>query len=287
MGNGAYRRWCPPESPICVELSTELLLELRPEAESTETTGFLYGLRQGNEVRVLAVRSEDLALEKVGIFVSRLRGEVFLTESNLGLFENEKALLALVIAGDKAGFFVREPDGSIQSVSSHQEFPVPNRMSVAPKKWKWAWPVAVTLALAILLPVFPRPPARALALRVWSDRTELHIAWQPGENAILEIVDGGERISIPVRPDQANATYARRTSDVEIGLIPVDGRPARRESARFAGPALPVGEVYSEFASGRAEVDRLRSQVEAKRARADSLQKAIGYLLAERAIQQQ
>jgi hypothetical protein len=135
--------------------------------------------------------------------------------------------------------------------------------------------------------VFSRHLAQPVALQVWDDRNELHIAWQPGENAILEIVDGADHLAIPVRPDQANATYSRRTTEVQISLIPETGRPARRESARFAGPALPVGEVYSEFANTRAEVDRLRSEVESKRARADSLQKAIGYLLAERAIQQQ
>jgi hypothetical protein len=281
-------RWRPPRSSVSVEFSPELLVELRPGAESAETTGFLYGRHQASELFILGTRPEaSEAQEKVGIFVSRLRGEVFLTESNLETFESENALVALVIAGDKAGFFVREPDGSIQSVRSHEEFPIRNQIPSTPYRGKWAWVTAAGFALALLFPVFRQRPPQPLALQVSEERNELHIVWEAREHAILEIHDGGERVAIPVSPDQSNATYARRTSTVEISLIPLDGRSIHREIARVVASVLPPEPLYSEFADERAQVDRLRAQVDAKRAHADSLQKAIGQLLAERAIQQQ
>lgn len=286
-------RWCPSRSSVSVEFSPELLVELQPRAESFETTGFLYGRRQASELCILGTRPEPSEAQgKVGIFVSRLRGEVFLTESNLEIFEKENALVALVIAGDKAGFFVREPDGSIQSVRSHEEFPVGSQVPATPSTRKrapekWGWLAAGGFALVLLLPVFRQRPPQPLALQVSGERNELHIVWKAREHAILEIHDGGERVAIPVSPDQSSATYARRTSTVEISLIPLDGKSVHREIARVMASALPAEPVYSEFANARAQVDRLRAQVDAKRAHAHSLQKAIGQLLAERAIQQQ
>jgi hypothetical protein len=281
MRSRADRRWCPPQSPVCVEFSSELLVELRTGEEAIETTGDLFGLRKDSEISVLAIRPEPAdAPEKVGIFVSRARGEVFLTESNLGFFQKENAVVALVVAGERAGFFVRELDGSIQSVRSHEEFPVPRQVPAGSSHWKWAWPAAGGMvALALLLPVFPRSP-RLSALRASEDRGQLHIEWKPGQDAVLEIVDGGERIAIHVSPDQPSATYVRRTAVVEISLIALDGKPARPQTLRFEAPT-------ARFLDATAQVNRLQAEVEAKRARATSLLKAIGRLLSERAIQQQ
>jgi len=63
-----------------------------------------------------------LGLEKIGIFVRRAEGEVFLTEADLERFEGQRAAVALVVAGNRAGFFVRQADGSIQTIRSHEEF---------------------------------------------------------------------------------------------------------------------------------------------------------------------
>jgi hypothetical protein len=93
-------------------------------------------------------------MHSVGIFVCRARGEVFLTDDDLGrfesaqglvalvvaggragffvreedgsVFESAQGLVALVVAGGRAGFFVREKDGSVQAVRSHEEFLVAN-----------------------------------------------------------------------------------------------------------------------------------------------------------------
>ena len=60
----------------------------------------------------------------MGVFFSRIRGEVFLTETDLAFFNEHQSEVALVVAGDRAGFFVREADGSIQTVRSHEEFSI-------------------------------------------------------------------------------------------------------------------------------------------------------------------
>jgi hypothetical protein len=282
MCSGADRRWCPPQSPVRVEFSSDLLIEVWGPEEAIEKTGDLFGLRNDREISVLATRPEHAeAPEKVGIFVSRARGEVFLTESNLGLFQKEQAVVALVVAGDKAGFFVRELDGSIQSVRSHEEFSVSRPVPIGSSHWRWVWPAAGGLvALALLLPAFPKRPLHSPTLRVSEEQEQLHIGWKPGQQAVLEIVDGGDRIAIPVSPDQSSATYARRTATVEISLIALDGKPARPQTQRFEAPP-------AQFVDPRAQLDRLQAEVDAKRARATSLQKAIGRLLSERAIQQQ
>jgi hypothetical protein len=300
MRSVQYRRWSPPQSPLRIEFPADLLPELQPPAGSLENSGILYGLRRGREVRVLTARPEPgEVLESVGVFVSRSRGEVFMTESNLSFFEREGAAVALVIAGSRAGFFVRESDESIQTVRSHEEFPVSNQATgpgkpsppaktVANAKWAWSGAgmlALVTLpvaALAYLRPAFPQAPR---SLRVQEDQNQLTISWAAGRQAILQIEDGTERTAVTVPPDQSNATYVRRTGEVQISLIPLDGEPGRRESARFVGhppPAPPAGQLASEIAQSSAEADGLRAEALATRERIASLQKAIGRLTSKR-----
>jgi len=130
-----YQRWNPSQSPVRIEFPPQLPAKLAAES-GAEARGSLYGLLLGGEIRVLAARSEDSALpergprtgdpvkglEKIGIFVIRNQGEVFLAESDLERFESQRAAVALVIAGSRAGFFVRQADGSIQTIRSHEEF---------------------------------------------------------------------------------------------------------------------------------------------------------------------
>jgi len=117
--------WSPPGSPIRITYAAALFQEVRLEGVS----GVLYGLRSEAWVRLVVacirVDSGDLrqaGLYPVGIFSARNRGEVFLTETDLEQFERTGAPVALVIAGAKAGFFVHQHDGSIQSIKSHEEF---------------------------------------------------------------------------------------------------------------------------------------------------------------------
>lgn len=131
-----YRRWCPQASPIAIEFRPELPKQLRAQSQREtsqreEVRGFLFGLRNQNEYRILSVRSKSKPsdpslsdLQLVGICVCRERGEVFLTDADLVQLDQYSVAFALVIAGDRAGFFVRQADGTIQAVRSYEEFPV-------------------------------------------------------------------------------------------------------------------------------------------------------------------
>ena len=193
----SYLVWSPAESGVRVEYAATLFREVRLESSYGGVDGVLYGVRRPGSVRVVTARREGSAsdarlagLEKVGIFATRERGEVFLTESDLERFEKlESAVVALVIAGTQGGFFVREGGGAIQSFRSHQEFstaetgaapePAPKKMPgslVFVRGWiKQAWPwIGLAIAALALIPLaaiprlrFSRPPA---ALTVREDR---------------------------------------------------------------------------------------------------------------------
>jgi hypothetical protein len=127
-----FRVWFPPQSPLRIEYSRELLRLLLPRQDGEYSSGVLYGARTAGGVRVISAR--PLAdLEPVGVFAARWCGEVFLTEPDILRLENMDEELesggatggiALVIAGGFGGFFVREPNGSMQTVQSYQEFPI-------------------------------------------------------------------------------------------------------------------------------------------------------------------
>jgi hypothetical protein len=147
------KAWQPPESPLRIEFPDDLLTRLEPDPVRIETTGLLYGIRQGTSV-YLMFRGGDTAQpgEVVGIYVLRKRGEVFLTEANVALFERSDVPVALVIAEAKAGFFVRGRDGALQSIRSFEEISIshPRRSGIGSavrNKWRLA---AALFSLAVL-----------------------------------------------------------------------------------------------------------------------------------------
>lgn len=285
-----YRQWCPDQSPLRIEVAENLLRELRPKPGTLETQGVLYGQRHQEEIRLLSAEPRP-GLTALGIFVCRERGEVFLTESNLESIEQRQALLALVVAGNRAGFFVHAADGTIQTVRSHEEFSIvePPKPASLPKpppaslrKWNWAvagWLALAALpvaALAYLRPAFPQKiPTTALDVREVDG--QLLIYWKSGEAAILEIQDGLDHTSIPVFPDQSRATYLRRSGEVEISLVRLEHRGARRESTRFLGaaPASRRDQLYSDIVHIRAQADELRAESAAHRKKIAALEKKI------------
>src|SRR5580698_5670306 len=134
-----------------------------------EVGGVLYGTRDGRTVRVLAMRpiacehargpafllsdkdrialndqltrdAEDSQLEgliSVGWFLSHTRSEIALTESDLEIytiFFPAPWQVSLVIrpgrgGSMRAGFFVREADGTVKSEQSYLEFNFPDRLA--------------------------------------------------------------------------------------------------------------------------------------------------------------
>jgi|GEM_PF-1428400 len=282
-----YRRWCPPQSPLRIEFPPQLLHDVRLQGARPErrlplrwiprlnrvvnqTSGLLFGVRRDDEVRVLAAgadRDEENpdGLVPVGTFVCRERGEVFLTDDDLGNFEKYQGLLALVVAGGRAGFFVREPDGSVQAIRSHEEFRVADAASrpvseatgvvgelpaPVPSLWR-AWRRIAACAALLAIPAgafaYLRPllPSLPLALTIREDAGQLLIGWNAGalaDNSRLEIQDGSERTILMLPAHTSSATYGRHSDDVEVRLL-TDSRigGAHWEAARFVAKApLPA-----------------------------------------------
>ena len=279
-----YRTWAPPQCSIQVEYSDDLIRDVRLTSLLGNASGILYGSRHGNSIRLVAARrtlgnrgfegDPRLAgLDPIGIFFARPRGQVFLTESNLGEFEESDGAVALVVAGSTAGFFVYEADGSIDTIKSQGEFIVPEIAPIAriePPKfvlesprtggWVWMVPLAV-LVIAMLLMTQSywqrRPP---IALAAQDESGQLRIRWNPEATSdpagvTLEIADGNTHLSIPVSTEFASATYVRRTADVQIHLT----AGGRTETVRFFGAETPP----SQTDLVRLEVNQLESQADA------------------------
>lgn len=245
-----YRRWAPRKSPVRIEFPPDLLLEIRSETTQDHDRGYLFGVRRGSDVRVLAARRapqpNDPALsglEPVGIYVSRIRGEVFLTESDMEQIERLAGKIALVVAGARAGFFVREADGSMQTIRSYEEFLVPAasprfeplRRAPAPppagrhpwlpppRPWRSIAAIAVLstaplLGFGYLQPLLPRP---RIEVRLEETRGQLVVAWDRAaalDGGHLEIADRTGRTILLVPPGATSTTYAHHNADVEVVL---------------------------------------------------------------------
>ena len=290
-----YRRWCPPASPLRIEFRAELIDDVRRSGlprslfrpEINQSSGLLFGVRQWDEVRILSERS-DAGQAPLGIFVCRARGEVFLTDDDLANFEKHRVVLALVVAGGRAGFFVREPDGRIQAIRSHEEFsvaaltasPVAKRATLrprveqpipAPGLWPaWKRIAVCTAVLAVPAGAFAylRPLLRlpiALALR--EEAGQLVIGWNEGalmDGSRLEIRDGSERTLVMLPAHMSSATYGPQGRDVEVRLT-TDTRAggAHWEAARFARRVSPkqppaLGAIQDRITALKLEAQMLR-----------------------------
>jgi hypothetical protein len=222
-------------------------MEVLREAARHER-GLLYGMRDGETIRLIAARRDQslrddrlAQLDLLGIYALRARGEIFLTESDLEHLERTGGSLALLISGIHAGFFVYEPDGVIQTIKSYQEFslfdrppepaPRPTKRMKRSKLW-----ISLACLTALAIPVIANAlqPAKPLNLSVREDAHQLRIFWAATTfpSARLEIADGASRTWIDVGAGVSSATYVRLTGDVSVYLI--DG--TRSESAHFIGP---------------------------------------------------
>jgi hypothetical protein len=310
-----YRRWCPPQSPLRIEFLPELLRDVRREGFQpaprlplrwlprmnravNQSSGLLFGVRNEDDVRVLAARASD-GLSPLGTFVCRERGEVFLTDDDLADFEKQNGILALVIAGGRAGFFVREADGSVQAIRSHEEFKVSDASSrpasdeadmeallpvPEPRSWRaWKRIAACLVVLAIPAGAFaylrPLLPSLPLALAVREEAGQLVIGWNAGalaEGSRLEIQDGSERTILMLPADASSATYGPQGDDVEVRLS-TDTRigGAHWEAARFVAKAPRVKAASSalqdQIGALRKEAQQLRLSLAAGQVRTKAL----------------
>ena len=178
MSDVTFGTWSAVASPVLIEYSLVVLEEIRREVAEgfqklsrggIEVGGLLYGMREGNTVRIMAIRpaacehasgpafrlserdraalreqmrldQKDPRLEglvRVGWYISHTRTEISLTESDQEIFATffeQPWQVTLVVRPSRggnmrAGFFVRESDGSVNATQSHLEFNFPDRLA--------------------------------------------------------------------------------------------------------------------------------------------------------------
>ena len=311
-----YRRWCPPQSPLRIEFPPELLHDIRlvgsPQPPRrvplrwiprlnrvvNQSSGLLFGVRHEDEVRVLAVQASE-GLSPLGIFVCRERGEVFLTDDDLVSFENHQGVLALVIAGGRAGFFVREPDGSVQAIRSHEEFRMADaasRPSVdtnaaaefpipAPRAWWQPWLAWKRVMACVAFLVVPAAgfaylrPHRPIALAIREEAGQLMIGWNGNslaEGSRLEIQDGSERTILMLPANVSSATYGLQGDDVQVRLSTETRMGgAHWEAARFVTKTprrpTPSSTLQDRIRTLTTEAEQLRRSLAVGQARTKEL----------------
>jgi hypothetical protein len=238
-----YRRWEPVQSPVKIEFRQDVIQALHSRRD--EARGYLYGSREGDLVRVVAAGTETSdKLETLGIYATRIRGEVFLTDADLEHAERIQSGIALVLAGRRAGFFTREANGSIQAVRSYEEFsivpaapamPRPKRHPWLPpvNVWKWTALAAGTLALPLMGMSFlqERMTMPTLSLSLREANGQLVLEWDrsaAANGAHLEISEGEIRSVITLASDSTSATYLPKTRNVEFELK-AGGRSGRAQ----------------------------------------------------------
>jgi hypothetical protein len=311
-GHSTYHAWAPLRSPLQVEYCPDILRDVQLEDGSNRVSGVLLGKLHGNTVRLLAARrststagprlgSSLEGVSPIGIFVTRVRGEIFLTEFDLELFDQERAVVALVVVGDKGGFFVREADGSIQAIQSHEEFaldgtpllPSSNTNPAKPIAWSLQSRIAAIVILGFMASIAVvasqwHRPAPSLGLILRDESGLLHIAWKPSSirHFTLEVMDGSAHVTLPLAPRSRSVTYARRTSDVEVRLTAQ--RPftsTLHESTRLMNnqppPASERDKIRAEIAFFDAESRVLHAKIDDFRAQIAQSQKSVNSVLRE------
>lgn len=178
MSDVTFGTWSAAASPLTIEYSLVVIEEIRHEVAEgfqklsrggIEVGGVLYGVHEGQTVRVMAIRpvacehaqgpafrlserdraalhqqlrqdQADTRLEALvclGWYVSHTRTEIMLSESDQEIFSTFFAKpwqVTLVVRPSRggnmrAGFFVREPDGTVNAGQSYLEFNFPDRLA--------------------------------------------------------------------------------------------------------------------------------------------------------------
>jgi hypothetical protein len=230
MALSVLKDWSPPQSPLRIECADQFWTRFQPDSTRIETSGLIYGNTDGELVRLIGLGDKG-GEAPVGIYFLRTRGEIFMTESNVAAFEENRAAVALVIAGRKAGFFVRDAEGALQSIRSYQEFAVPH----IPVKHRKA-PLLAGVLLAASLPLgsllYLHSSVRTpLAIR--QNGNLLTIVWKAGGRGELQISEGALQTTIPIAAGQSTASYIRHGAEDVSVVLTFASRPALLRGALF------------------------------------------------------
>ena len=206
-------------------------------------------------------------LELLGAFASRLRGEVFLTEEDLRRFNDVPARAMLVMSGESAGFFVRERTRTIAAVCNYRDVATPESERTKTKPpWAAIMATALLAVATTLLAVMPLPRSKP---HLREDHGQLQISWNDTSQKALTIVDGSERISLPLAKSQSSLTYVRQSGDVTvligkeqfryIGPAPPEQAQVKQERDRVSALESRITQLRSTLAAGQTQLAKLES----------------------------
>jgi hypothetical protein len=232
METVSYRRWCPSESPLRIEFPVDLLNGF--QAASRSAQGVLLGTRHASDIRVLELRPDGIDLDpaglpQVGIFVYRPRGEVFLAEADVERFQETAAEAALVVAGRRAGFFVRDSAGALRAIRSYEEFalaetaPAQPVAPLAPVKAPSVKPAPAPAARVAPRPAVAWNAAAASRPRAAGQRSARRLEWRWATLAAaiaLGIPLGALAYLRPLLPAPLNLQFAERNGQVLLSWNP-------------------------------------------------------------------
>lgn len=171
-----------------------------------------------------------------------------------------------------------------------EHFYPPLEAELAPRasrpRWFWlilAWLVALASAgyafRDLWLPKTPGP----LQVGLYDLDGQLTIGWgrsaeplRGAESGTLEILDGGNKVSLPLTPEllqKGTAVYSRQTGDVFVRLqAKLPGGKALEGIARFTGPPPPADAAAGQPSEG--QLEELRATIEKQAARIRDLETA-------------
>lgn len=310
-----YGRWSAPEVGLSIEYRLALMAEIR-----AAPSGVLFGSHARASLKILKWRPiaahddrRDLvrqllaakqdpelqSLQPVGWFVSHARGDISLDLADLEIFDGyfaEPWQVTLVLSptaegAARAGFFVRETGGNLQSGKSYQEFLIEPPVLAKAKRLRLLWAIPTLLAM-VLAGLLIRPPHAApvnpgMFLRIQGDGPELQINWAPAsvrgaKRGELEIQEGGQRWVFQLAGAQLSRgqmNWQRHTGDVQVGMTvyPASGTEVR-EFARFRLAAAWAPAPSAAPDTQREELKKLSEELRKERVRSEKLQNRVKIL---------
>ncbi|MCL6546550.1 MAG: hypothetical protein K6T61_15105 [Bryobacteraceae bacterium] len=166
-------------------------------------------------------------------------------------------------------------------------FQAENAPHASRPRWFWlilAWLVALASAGYAFRDLWLPEPSAPLQVGLYDLDGQLTIGWgrsaeplRGAESGILEILDGGNKVSLSLTPEllqKGTAVYSRQTGDVFVRLqAKLPSGKALEGVARFTGPPPPAASAEAEQA-GESQTDELRATVEKQAARIRDLENA-------------
>ena len=151
-------------------------------------------------------------------------------------------------------------------------------LSIAAPLSHWI-PPAMLILIAMTAHMAPKELPRTLQVKE-EQPGQLLISWGPGQNARLDINDGGSMTTWSVSHDLGSLTYAWRREDVTIQLTSLDGN-SQQVSRLITSPSrIRIGSLYEQINELIRDTQQLRVRARDNLDKLDGMQTSANLLLA-------